>query len=102
MPILCLILASWFWLLTGTTVATTVADIELTQHCIRAGTCREGNPLLPSDRKKVYAIQLPLAIGISYIGHRWRKDNFKYWWIPQAALISAHGTGIGFGLRFVW
>ena len=91
-----------FALLTVLTVATTVADIELTQHCIRAGTCREGNPLLPSDRKKVYAIQIPLAIGASYLSYRWHKDKFGRWWVPQAALISAHGMGIGFGLRFVW
>ena len=83
-------------------MATTVTDVELTQHCIRAGTCREGNPLLSADRGKVYAIQFPLAIGVSYLGHRWRKDGFKYWWVPQVALISAHGTGIGFGMRFVW
>ncbi len=102
MPTLCLILIGWFWSLTGATVVTTVADIELTQHCIRAGTCQEGNPLLPSDRKKVYAIQLPITIGVSYIGHRWHKDKFKYWWVPQAAVIAGHGVGIGFGLRFVW
>jgi len=102
MPTLCLILASGFWLLTATTIVTTVADIELTQHCIHAGTCREGNLLVPTDRKKVYAIQLPLAIGISYLGYRWHKDDFKYWWVPQAAVIAGHGVGIGMGLRFVW
>jgi hypothetical protein len=57
---------------------------------------------MPIGRKKAYAIQLPLAMGVSYLGHRWRKDKFKYWWVPQVALISAHGTGIGLGLRFVW
>ncbi|KKM05255.1 hypothetical protein LCGC14_1755970 [marine sediment metagenome] len=102
MPTLCLILASGFWLLTGTTVATTIADVELTQHCIQAGTCREGNPLVPSDRKKVYAIQIPLTIGVSYLGHRLHQRGHKYWWVPQAALITGHGVGIGFGLRFVW
>ena len=91
-----------FALLTVLTVATTVADIELTQHCIRAGTCREGNPLLPSDRKKVYAMQLGLTVGLSYLAYKWRKDDYQHWWVPQAALISAHGMGIGFGLRFVW
>jgi hypothetical protein len=102
MSTLCLILASGFWLLTGATIATTVADVELTQHCIRAGTCHEGNPLLSADRKRAYAVQIPLAIGASYLGHRWRKDGFKYWWVPQTAIVAGHGVGIGFGLRFVW
>ncbi len=102
MSVLCFILASSFWSLTAATIATTVADVELTQHCIRARACREGNPLLPTDRKKVYAIQIPLSVGLSYLGYRLRKDGFRYWWVPQVALISAHGTGIGFGLRFVW
>ena len=102
MPTLCLLLASWFWLLTGATIATTVADVELTQHCIHAGTCREANPLLLSGRKRAYAIALPIAVGISYLGHRWHKDKFKYWWVPQAAVIAGHGIGIGFGLRFIW
>ena len=103
MPTLCLILASSFWLLTGATVATTVADIELTQHCIRMGTCHEGNPLYPRlSHKQIYAVQLPIAIGVSYLGYRWHKDKFKYWWVPQAAVVAGHGAGIGFGLRFVW
>ncbi len=102
MPTLCLILASGFWPLTAATIATTVADIELTQHCIQAGTCHEANPLLLSGRKRAYAIALPIAVGISYLGHRLHKDGTKYWWVPQAAVIAGHGVGIGFGLRFVW
>jgi hypothetical protein len=91
-----------YWILTAITLGVTVVDVELTQHCLANGLCREGNPLLPSNRGKVYAIQLPLAIGVSYIGHRWHKDGFKYWWVPQAAVIAGHGVGIGFGMRFVW
>ena len=102
MPTLCLILASWFWSLTAATVASTVADIELTQHCISRNTCREANPLLLSGRKRAYAIALPIAIGASYLGYRWRRDGAKYWWVAQAAVTTGHGVGIGFGLRFVW
>ena len=102
MPTLCLILASGFWMLTGATIATTVADIELTQHCISRATCHEANPLLLSGRKRAYAIALPIAIGVSYLGHKWRRDGTRYWWVPQAAVMAGHGVGIGFGLRFVW
>ena len=36
-----------FWLMTAATVGMTIADVEMTQRCIRNGTCHEGNPLLP-------------------------------------------------------
>ena len=102
MYLLCLILGSWFWTLTAATVATTVADVELTQHCLRAGTCREGNLLLPASRGKMYAIQLPLAAASSYVAYRLHRKQKRYWWVPQASVIAGHGAGIGFGMRFVW
>ena len=89
-------------MLTGATVASAVADIELTQHCISRDTCHEGNPLLLSGRKQMYAVALPIAVGISYLGHRMHKRGSKNWWAPQVAVIAGHSIGIGFNLRFVW
>jgi hypothetical protein len=89
-----------FWILTAANYASAVADIELTQACLRNNTCYEGNPLLPSGRKEIYAIQMGLATLTSIISYRWMKDDSKYWYVPQVAIISAHGVGITFGLRF--
>ena len=43
-------------------LAATVADIEGTQSCLRAHTCREANPLFGSDpsRARAYGIGIPL------------------------------------------
>ena len=89
-----------FWLLTAANYASAVADIELTQACLRSGACREGNPLLPSDRKKLYAIQMGLSTLTAIISYKWMKDDSKYWYVPQVAIIGAHGVGITFGLKF--
>ena len=89
-----------FWILTAASYASAVADVELTQACLRNGACQEGNPLLPSDRKKLYAIQMGLSTLTSIISYRWMKDDSKYWYVPQVAIIGAHGVGITFGLRF--
>jgi hypothetical protein len=48
-------------------VGTTVLDVEGTQACLRAGTCREGNPLYGSrpGRARSYSIAMSInAVGI--------------------------------------
>ena len=102
MHVLCLILGSWFWAFTGATYATTISDIEVTQHCLHANLCREGNPLMPTDRKKLYPIQMGITTGVNALGYSMKKKGYKRWWIPQVALITAHSVGTGVGLKFIW
>lgn len=92
-----------FWLLTGVSVGLTVADIELTQHCIHKGMCHEGNPLVPTtSRAKLYPLQFGLTAAQSYLAYRLKKKGAKGWWLPQFSLSASHGVGVAFGLRFVW
>ena len=79
-----------------------VADVELTQSCLRRQLCREGNPLVPTGRAKIYAMQIPITAGIAYLSWRWRKGGRRYWWMPQVGISAAHGVGISYGLRFQW
>ncbi len=91
-----------FWLLTGLSVAMTVADIELTQHCIHKGTCHEGNPLVPTtNRAKLYPFQLGVTAAQSYFAYRLKKKGAKRWWLPQFSLSVSHGVGVAFGVRFL-
>jgi hypothetical protein len=84
-------------------VGLTVADIELTQHCIHSGRCQEGNPLIPTtSRGKLYPIQMGLTAVNSYLGYRLKKKGNKRWWLPQLSLSVSHGVGVTFGMRFVW
>ena len=92
-----------YWLLTGVAVGLTVADIELTQHCLHQGTCHEGNPLVPTtNRAMLYPLQLGLTAAQSYLAYRLKRKGSKAWWVPQFSLSASHAVGVGFGLRFVW
>lgn len=91
-----------FVALTVASVLTAVADVELTQRCLRSGRCREGNPLMPTGRWRAYAVQAPLTLGATYLAYRWKKKGVRYWWVPQLSLSAGHGVGVAFGVRFVW
>ena len=96
-------LDSKFWLMTAATVGMTIADVEMTQRCIRNGTCHEGNPLLPeTSRAKIYPIQFALIGVQSYFSYRLKKRGSQAWWLPQFSLAASHGVGLAFGLRFAW
>jgi hypothetical protein len=42
----------------GLLTAATMADIETTQSCIHAGTCKEGNPLMGQSRAQAYSVSM--------------------------------------------
>jgi len=74
------------WLLE---IALTVTDIELGQACLRAGRCREGNPLLGlGSRPAEYGIRLPsiaagwLATAMVRKGDRnYHVGGMKHWYV---------------------
>lgn len=58
-------------------VATTVYDIEGTQSCLRAGTCRETNPIYGShpSRARAYSIAMPLNSLMIYLSARQKRKG---------------------------
>lgn len=91
-----------FLLLAGLTFALTVADVELTQHCLKAKTCVELNPTLPLSRWGMYATNTPVNLAVLYWSYK-RKQAGKFgWWIAPVVDIGIHGVGIGSNLRFAW
>ena len=90
-------------MMTAAAVGMTIADVEMTQRCIRNETCHEGNPLLPrTSRTKMYPIQFALVGVESYFSYRLKKRGSWAWWLPQFSLAASHGVGFAFGLRFAW
>ena len=62
-------------------MAATVADAQGTESCIRAGTCREVNPLFGShpSRARVYGISVPLGLATYAIAaHLKQKGDGNY------------------------
>ncbi len=91
-----------FMLLGSLVMATTTADMELTQHCQNAGTCVELNPTIPRDRWAKHLINVPTNTAVMYWAYRWKKQGKKLWWVPPLADIAVHSVGIGSNVRFAF
>ena len=88
--------ADWkFWLANGAHAGAAIADVEITQHCLANGTCREGNPLMPSNRVGAYSMAAGIVIIQAAMAHSVRKQGDSRWWIVPMMGVSAHGVGIG-------
>jgi hypothetical protein len=86
-----------FLTLFGMTTALTVTDIELTQRCLKAGTCHEANFLYGNDptRARMYGINIPV-LGAQALVSAWlkrRQPERKEWMISPIADSIAHGIG---------
>lgn len=84
--------------LDGLSAGAAIADVEVTQHCINAGTCREGNPLQPQSEIGRFAIDFSLVGIQAWAGHYLRKHGDRHWWVPGVMGVGVHGTGIGLTL----
>lgn len=106
MSALLLYLALWSppaWMVHAANVAATVADVESTQACLRAGTCKEGNPLMPSNRAGAYGITLSLDALEGWYAHRERAQGKRRWWLVPVISGGVHaGAAAGNGVRFGW
>ena len=91
-----------FIALTALVFGLTTADVELTQHCIHAGTCYEMNPTLPSSRWGQYAINTVTNTAVTYLAYHRRSKGKFGWWVAPVIDIGAHVGGIGSNLRFAW
>ena len=76
-------------------LALTVADVELTQQCLHAGTCHELNPTLPNSHVGMHAVNMATNLGVMYFAYRRRKSEKWGWWLAPAVDIGAHVIGIG-------
>jgi len=50
--------------------ASTAVDIEGTQHCLAAGTCRELNPIIGKTRARQYGVAMPMDALVAWIAVR--------------------------------
>ena len=95
---------SSMWLLE---VALMVTDTELGQACLRAGRCKESNPLLGTgSRSMQYGIRIPIIAG-AWMTTAWlRKGDrsyhiggMKHWYSLPLFYHAASAIGIISGLR---
>jgi hypothetical protein len=89
--------ARYFWL-NGLHLTLAVSDIEMTQHCIDAHTCREANPLMPSSHAGKIGVNLGLVTYTAASSYWLRKHQSKAWWLGPTVGAAAHTVGLTSGL----
>jgi hypothetical protein len=90
-----------FLLLNGLVLASTTADMELTQHCQNSGSCVEMNPTIPRAHWAKHAVNAPTNLAVMYWSYRWKKQGKRLWWVPPLVDIGVHVVGLGSNIRFV-
>ncbi len=88
-----------YFALNGAAAGMDVLDVESTQRCIHAGTCKEGNPLMGSGRTQQYAVSMGLVGLSAWMSYRSMKRG-EMWWLAPVVLIGVHGAAAGMNLRF--
>src|ERR1700730_5099968 len=87
--------------------ALSIADIEIGQSCMKAGRCKEGNPLLGRGSRPIqYGVRIS-AIGAEWMNSAWaRKGNLslhegglRHWYLPPLILHVEALVGIVSGIR---
>jgi hypothetical protein len=81
-------------------LAATIADIEGTEACLHAHTCREANPLLGPNpsRARAYGTAMPIAFVSYAMAARLKKDGngnvaFAILWAATAAHVYFAAEG---------
>jgi hypothetical protein len=87
------ILDSKFFLLNGLHLGLAALDIGLTQRCIAAHHCREGNPLMPSSLAGQMGVDSALFGSSVFISYQLKKLDSKLWWFSPAMGIGGHAAG---------
>jgi hypothetical protein len=80
------------WLVfNGLQAGALVADVEGTQHCLKAHTCVEGNPLMASSRGRAYGVGFSIE-GLS-AGASWLVRKHRGWWALPLEGVGVHAAG---------
>lgn len=88
-----------FGLLAGLATGLTIADYEMTQHCLAARACVETDPLLPHSRAGMYGTNMPLNAALFYWGYKRKAAGKKLWWLPPLVVIGSHTAGVITNIR---
>lgn len=90
-------LGAKFFLLNGLHLGMAGLDLALTQRCIDAHRCREGNPLMPSSLAGRASLQFSLVGFGAFVSGRLKRHGSKLWWVTPFVGIVAHGAGVASG-----
>lgn len=93
------VLDAKFLLLVAVGTGLTIADYELTQHCLAHRTCVETDPLLPISRAGMYGTNIPLNAALYFWSYKRKAHGKRLWWVAPLAIAASHAVGVGTNLR---
>jgi hypothetical protein len=79
----------------------TIADFEMTQHCLQRHTCAEADPLMPTSRAGMYVSNIPLNAALFWWSYRRKEDGKRLWWLAPLMVVGSHAAGVGTNIRFM-
>lgn len=86
---------AWPEVVTDTVWAGTAAvDVGLSQSCIQAGTCYEGNHLMASSAPGAAVMEFGETAGSMWLFHHFRKHYPKLAWMIPGVNIGMHAASI--------
>ena len=90
-----------FAVLAGLAAGLTIADFEMSQHCLQRHTCVEADPLMPTSHAGMYLTNIPLNAALFWWSYRRKEDGKRLWWLAPLMVVGSHAAGVGTNLRFV-
>lgn len=75
-------------LLLAASAVATYADVRLARYAVSQRIAHEVNPI-----GMRYELQTPITLEFDLTAIYLRQKRYRDWWIPQFALITAHGVG---------
>ena len=90
-----------FAVLAGLAAGLTIADFEMTQHCLQRRTCVEADPLMPTSHAAMYASNIPLNAALFWWSYRRKEDGKRLWWLAPLMVVGSHAVGVGSNIRFL-
>lgn len=91
------IASSPYYLLNGMHLGSALLDVAMTQHCLAAHTCREGNPIMPSSLAGQLGVDFGLVGYGAFTSYRLKKRGSGLWWLSPLVGAAAHSAGVASG-----
>jgi hypothetical protein len=87
-----------FFVANGLHLGLAALDVAMTQHCIAAHRCREGNPIMPSSLGGQLGVDAVLVSFGAFSSYRLKKNGSGAWWLSPVVGAGSHAAGVVTGL----
>lgn len=85
-----------YLLVTGGMFGASVANAELTLHCLKVHASCNDVPSALRSRAALYGIGIPADLGITYLTYYMKRKHSSIWFVPAACVTAAN---VFFGVR---